>query len=50
VQRAEQDFMNSPLHRANILRSDYDTIGVGAVPGSGRNMFTVLFMRTPDQG
>jgi uncharacterized protein YkwD len=50
VQRAEQDFMNSPAHRANILRDDYTSIGVGAVPGNGRNMFTVLFMRTPDDG
>jgi len=48
VQRAEQDFMNSPAHRANILRDDYNIVGVGAVPGTGRNMFTVLFMHTMD--
>ncbi len=48
VQRAQQDFMNSPLHRANILRDDYNSIGVGAVQGNPRTMYTVLFMRVAD--
>lgn len=46
IQRARQDFMNSPTHRANILEAEFSTIGVGAIPGSDRIMYTVLFMRT----
>jgi len=45
VQRAETDFMNSPTHRANLLRDGFTDIGVGAIPGADRIMFTVLFMR-----
>lgn len=45
VQFAEQSFMNSPGHRANILRDAFTTIGVGAIPGVGKIMYTVLFMK-----
>jgi uncharacterized protein YkwD len=48
VQRAEQDFMNSPAHRANIMKAEFDSIGVGAIPGTGKVMYTVLFMRPFD--
>ena len=44
VQRAQSDFMNSPSHRANILESRFDEIGVGAIPGPTKNVFTVLFL------
>ena len=49
VQRAEQDFMNSTAHRANILKSEFDSIGVGAIPSTAKIMYTVLFMRPFDQ-
>src|SRR5688572_25848775 len=45
VQRAQTDFMNSPTHRANVLRGAFTHIGVGAIPGPDRVMFTVLFMK-----
>ena len=45
VQRAQSDFMNSPSHRANVLRDAFTHIGVGAIPGRDRVMFTVLFMK-----
>jgi uncharacterized protein YkwD len=45
VQKAETDIMNSPTHRANVLKAGYTDIGIGAIPGADRIMFTVLFMR-----
>jgi uncharacterized protein YkwD len=45
VQNAEQSFMNSPTHRANILRPDFSWIGIGATPGSDKTMYTVVFMK-----
>jgi uncharacterized protein YkwD len=40
----QQMFMDSPGHRANILGSDWEVIGVGAYKGSGsKKMWTVLF-------
>jgi uncharacterized protein YkwD len=48
VQRAEQDFMNSPTHRANILRGVFTHIGSGAEVGSDKIMYTVLFMKPFD--
>lgn len=36
-------FMNSPVHRANMLNSDFDHIGVGVVNAKGRMWVTVLF-------
>ena len=50
VQRAQQDFMNSPLHRGNILSREFSVIGVGAIPSSAKTMYTVLFMGTWDDG
>jgi uncharacterized protein YkwD len=44
VQRAQSDFMNSPSHRANILEARFDEIGVGAIPGPTKTVFTVLFL------
>jgi uncharacterized protein YkwD len=41
-----QMFMNSSGHRANILGSAWDLIGVGAYKGSdGRKMWTVIFVQ-----
>jgi hypothetical protein len=45
VQTAEQSFMNSPGHRANILRPDYSWIGIGASPAPDKTMYTVVFMK-----
>lgn len=45
VQRVRGDFMNSPSHRANVLRDAFTQIGVGSVPGTGRIMHTVLFLK-----
>jgi uncharacterized protein YkwD len=40
----QQMFMNSSGHRANILRKDWDRIGIGAYKGAdGKKMWTVLF-------
>ncbi len=40
----QQMFMDSSPHRANILGSAWDVIGVGAYKGSdGKKMYTVLF-------
>jgi uncharacterized protein YkwD len=40
----QQAFMNSSGHRANILGSGWDVIGIGAYKGSdGKKMWTVLF-------
>ena len=40
----QQMFMNSSGHRANILGSSWDHIGIGAYKGSdGKKMWTVLF-------
>jgi uncharacterized protein YkwD len=33
---AHTQFMNSPTHRANILDSDMDTVGIGVVERAGR--------------
>jgi uncharacterized protein YkwD len=45
VQFAQQGFMESPGHRANILRGAFTTFGIGAVPGGGRYTYTVVFMK-----
>ena len=46
VPAAEDALMNSPTHRANILRPDFTHIGVGiAVGADGKYLFTQLFKR-----
>lgn len=46
VAAAERALMNSPSHRANILRPDYTHVGVGvAVAPDGRFLYTQLFKR-----
>jgi uncharacterized protein YkwD len=46
VSAAEQALMNSPSHRANILREDYTHAGVGiAVGPDGRYLYTQLFTK-----
>lgn len=45
VRYAQQDFMNSPGHRALILGPDFDRLGAGVAMGNGqRTMYTVLFL------
>ena len=36
VEAIEQQFMNSPKHRANILDSDMDSVGIGVVERGGQ--------------
>jgi uncharacterized protein YkwD len=36
VEAIEAEFLNSPKHRANILESDMDSIGVGVVERNGQ--------------
>ena len=45
VQHIQGEFMKSPAHRANLLRANWNFLGIGAVPGSDRVMYTVLFMK-----
>ena len=46
VPAAEQALMNSPSHRANILRPDYTHAGVGiAIGADGRYLYTQLFTK-----
>jgi uncharacterized protein YkwD len=43
----EQQFMDSPEHRANILGAAWDSMGVGAYKGSdGTILYCVLFMES----
>ncbi len=37
-------WMASPTHKANILRSVYSKIGIGAVDGGGRRVVTTVFI------
>jgi uncharacterized protein YkwD len=40
----QTQFMGSPDHRANILRKDWDVIGIGAYKGpNNKKMWTVIF-------
>ena len=45
VQHIQGEFLRSPGHRTNLLRDRWSFIGVGAVPGTDRTLFTVLFMK-----
>lgn len=36
VEAIEEQFMNSPKHRANILDSDMDSVGIGVVERDGQ--------------
>ena len=38
-------WMNSPSHRANMLKGYYSLIGVGVSDGGGRRVVTVVFIR-----
>ena len=49
VQYASNDFMNSPSHRANILNRRYNKVGAGVSEGSGRRMYTVVFVEQPPE-
>ena len=43
-------FMNSPLHRDNVLHSPYRHVGIGVVNRDGRMWVTVLFEGLTDPG
>ena len=46
ARRAEIALMDSPSHRANILRADYTHVGVGVAQApDGRYLFTQLFKK-----
>ena len=46
VQRAQIGLMNSPGHRANILKSDYNCVGIGIVKGMDKSyIFTQNFAK-----
>lgn len=45
AQRAHQSLMNSPAHRANILDTDFDSLGVGFTEGKkGRRYYAQIFL------
>lgn len=45
TESAHQNLMNSPGHRANILNSAFNQVGIGIVPGSiYGNIFTQMFI------
>jgi uncharacterized protein YkwD len=43
VNTLHKAFMNSPSHRANILRSAYRLVGIGVLSSGGRTWVTVVF-------
>jgi uncharacterized protein YkwD len=43
VPELHQAFMNSPPHRANVLKRAYDRVGVGVVSSGDRIWVTVVF-------
>jgi hypothetical protein len=49
VQMAESDFMNSRGHRSNVLNGRWNRVGTGAAEGSGRRMYTVVFLQAPTE-
>jgi uncharacterized protein YkwD len=44
ISRVHRLFMQSPSHRANILRSPFRTVGVGVVEKGGRLWVTQIFL------
>jgi len=49
VQRASNDFMNSPGHRAQIMNARYDRVGAGVAEGLPKRMYTVVFIGAPTE-
>lgn len=43
-------FMNSPAHKANILLTGYNHVGVGVAKKNGRMWVTVTFAKSPNPG
>jgi len=41
VLAAQQAFMNSPVHKANILNSNYTQVGIGVVKGTAGRVYVV---------
>ena len=49
VATAQADLMSSPTHRANILRPEFNLVGVGiAVAANRKTVYTQVFIQTPD--
>ena len=44
IGRVHRLFMQSPSHRANILRSPFRTVGVGVIESGGRLWVTQIFL------
>jgi uncharacterized protein YkwD len=49
VQSAGEDFIRSPHHRENLLDDRWDRMGTGVAEGSGKKMYTVVFMQSAQQ-
>lgn len=50
LDRIHQMFMESPGHRANVLRREYNWVGVGVrITGTAKMWVTVTFMQGPGQ-
>ena len=47
VARIHQAFLDSPLHRANVLDHRLTEVGIGAVVGSDGSVWVVVVFRTP---
>lgn len=43
-------FMNSPAHAANVLRSDFNHVGIGTMRRNGRLWVTVVFQARTNPG
>lgn len=48
LQFANNDFMNSPPHRANIMNTRYTRLGAGLAEGLPKRMYTVVFVGRAD--
>ena len=46
VARAQEELMKSPSHRENVLRPEYNLVGVGIASGpNGRTVYTQIFIQ-----
>jgi uncharacterized protein YkwD len=47
VARAQEELMKSATHRENVLRPEYNLVGVGIAPGpNGRTVYTQIFIQS----
>lgn len=47
IQEAQNDFMNSSIHRVNVLNGRWHRLGAGTASGANRKMYTVVFLELP---